>query len=699
MASDAKKAARAAREALEREVEDLKGTLKQAKKEYKREIRELQATLRREAARNPPQHAVGGSSPDTLLAGIPTNGSTDPAPATVPPIQGSMAPKASKQQHGASEAAAEAAALAAQAQNALAITAGDHNSSAAAAQAPAQAMAPALGAMATAQGAATPAQAGQSIAGEDASHARALCQATTNSAELAELMTGLAGGFQTLTAAVQASTVAAQQTLTTLTAVTALLTSKRNGSEPMEVEPTPITIEDCRARVCTHLGKQDYRCKAAGLSTEEAASEVRKFIEGMAAAGADGTVTAEALEAAWGPYADELAKARQELEAERVSPGYTDMPDAGLGTDRTLHELLPQRTESQSGDKSDGAGDPGANLGARGSGLGPKPKLPDYNKFSGTLSNHVTCAKTWFDGLVDYVNVMYAGTAVGFKDVLPFFTSGKLQTWVTHLYRTKGKDGVTIEEIRREFLQRYGLLTREPAHESRQRLLSGEHHQTVGESAGEYTQRFRELLREAEGMDTITAINLYIKGLNARLRKESAAAPDGSEWTDLEELIRFTEGRERALELGRTTAGTDSHHTGSRAFRPKHRPSLAAVHAPMKKQDAARNGGRQAHGFPPKPPRHGGERGAGGNRGPGVCTKCDHDQFSKEALAEHLLLPPTHHKACAGIKRLHAQGDKIVLPAFVWNARQAGRGTEHGDPRSWGCMTKEEFTRWKANRA
>ena len=350
------------------------------------------------------------------------------------------------------------------------------------------------------------------------------------------------------------------------------------------------------------------------------------------------------------------------------------------GTPGGLLALLPERSASEIGEGAlPAAAVEGAPTRQTGRTWERTPRVPEYQKFCGTTDKWVTDPRTWWDGLQTYVDLAFPGTAIGFKEALLLYSKGALHKWVTHLYAHQPKETLSIEQMRKEFLLRFGPVEQEPEQRVRDELVEGEHRQKPGESVGEYVQRFRELIREAPSIDITTAITFFTRGLNRRLVSDIGTDPrTGKAWTSLEELIAAAEGRERALALSQRARG------GASASQRFNRPSLAAVTAPKqgfkRAADTAQGGGAFKKHKPSAP---------GAARGPPAedeCIKCNGRFGSRGGLFAHLLDSVTKGApaGCAKVREWLAEprnADRAVtFPPAVFDFA-AGRGVDLSDPR------------------
>jgi hypothetical protein len=105
-------------------------------------------------------------------------------------------------------------------------------------------------------------------------------------------------------------------------------------------------------------------------------------------------------------------------------------------------------------------------------------------------------------------------------------------------------DALTLPALRAAFLLQYGDVRRHTEQEVRDRLFAGEHYMKSGERVGEYTQRFRDIIRDAPSMTQIEMITWYVHGLPQAMRKWCATDASGRDWERLDDLIKFALGQE-----------------------------------------------------------------------------------------------------------------------------------------------------------
>jgi uncharacterized membrane protein YgcG len=105
-------------------------------------------------------------------------------------------------------------------------------------------------------------------------------------------------------------------------------------------------------------------------------------------------------------------------------------------------------------------------------------------------------------------------------------------------------DALTLPALRAAFLLQYNDVRRHTEQEVRDRLFAGEHYMKSGERVGEYTQRFRDIIRDAPSMTQIEMITWYVHGLPQAMRKWCATDASGRDWERLDDLIKFALGQE-----------------------------------------------------------------------------------------------------------------------------------------------------------
>ena len=127
-----------------------------------------------------------------------------------------------------------------------------------------------------------------------------------------------------------------------------------------------------------------------------------------------------------------------------------------------------------------------------------------------------------------------------------FWLTGRAQEWgqaLLKLYADKGEH-LTLPLLRAAFLLQYGDIRRHTEQEVRDRLFAGDHNMKTGERVQEYTQRFRDIIRDARDMSQGEMISWYVHGLPTQLRKACGTDANGRDWTQLDALIEFVQGQE-----------------------------------------------------------------------------------------------------------------------------------------------------------
>lgn len=160
-------------------------------------------------------------------------------------------------------------------------------------------------------------------------------------------------------------------------------------------------------------------------------------------------------------------------------------------------------------------------------------KVP-ISKFTGTLDKHITCLRTWFDVLVSYFTSRGIDPITNFI----FYVAGPAQQWAVVYFRERKDSRPTVEQLRTDFLTQWDHPHRDTPEDVRNKLLAGEVKQTGGIQA--YIASFRILMQNAGEMHMHDRIAYFKHGLTPALYKKVAHQSDGSRWTDLEDLIKYT---------------------------------------------------------------------------------------------------------------------------------------------------------------
>lgn len=127
-----------------------------------------------------------------------------------------------------------------------------------------------------------------------------------------------------------------------------------------------------------------------------------------------------------------------------------------------------------------------------------------------------------------------------------FWLTGRAQEWGQALFKSHAdkNEVLTLPALRAAFLLQYGDVRRHTEQEVRDRLFAGEHNMKASERVQEYTQRFRDIIRDANDMSQGEMIGWYVHGLPTAMRKACGTDANGRDWKRLDELIEFAQGQE-----------------------------------------------------------------------------------------------------------------------------------------------------------
>ena len=123
--------------------------------------------------------------------------------------------------------------------------------------------------------------------------------------------------------------------------------------------------------------------------------------------------------------------------------------------------------------------------------------------------------------------------------------TGRAQEWgqaLLKLYADKGKQ-LTLPKLCAAFLLQCGDIRR-TEQEVCHRLFTGNHNMKPGERVQEYTQRFRDIIRDARSMSQDEMIGWYVHGLLVSMRRACGTDANGRDWKQLDDLIEFAQGQE-----------------------------------------------------------------------------------------------------------------------------------------------------------
>ena len=174
--------------------------------------------------------------------------------------------------------------------------------------------------------------------------------------------------------------------------------------------------------------------------------------------------------------------------------------------------------------------------------VSPNRRLPVPAKFHGRTDTHISCTQTWFDSLVQYMKMTGSAPSEHFV----FWLTGRAQEWgqaLLKLYADKGEH-LTLPLLRAAFLLQYGDIRRHTEQEVHDQLFAGDHNMKTGERVQEYTQRFRDIIRDARDMSQGEMISWYVHGLPTQLRKACGTDANGRDRPQLDALIEFVQGQD-----------------------------------------------------------------------------------------------------------------------------------------------------------
>ena len=184
----------------------------------------------------------------------------------------------------------------------------------------------------------------------------------------------------------------------------------------------------------------------------------------------------------------------------------------------------------------------------------PNRRLPVPVKFHGRTDTHISCTQTWFDSLVHYMTM----SALGPCEHFVFWLTGRAQEWgqsLLKLYADKGEP-LTLPKLRAAFLLQYGDIRRHTEQEVRDRLFAGDHNMKPGERVQEYTQRFRDIIRDACSMSQDEMIGWYVHGLLVSMRRACGTDANGRDWKQLDDLIEYAQGQEVRSRIASVKTGS-----------------------------------------------------------------------------------------------------------------------------------------------
>jgi hypothetical protein len=199
-------------------------------------------------------------------------------------------------------------------------------------------------------------------------------------------------------------------------------------------------------------------------------------------------------------------------------------------------------------------------------------------KFNGNTTTNIPSVRTWFELYVRYMLLM----ALDAVSSLPFYLTGKAQLWVMSYFNKweneHGKNTYPpLERLRTDFLQQFDTPRKHTPIEARWRLQKGELNQGVGERVADYVARFRMLLQDAGDMSMIDRIVWFLKGMQSRLREQCSVRPDGTDWTNLEDLITYSLGMEQRSDAGKDATSDDLHVNFARSSPPSRKKKALGV--------------------------------------------------------------------------------------------------------------------------
>lgn len=193
-----------------------------------------------------------------------------------------------------------------------------------------------------------------------------------------------------------------------------------------------------------------------------------------------------------------------------------------------------------------------------------RPSVPAPAKFCGELDKHVTDAKVWFEHLVNYL----AEFSMDVCRYLPFYLEGKALEWgMGQIATLRAENRLTAHQLQRDFLMRYDDLLFTPAKKARDKLFDRSYIQQRNEAFAAYTQRFREIIRDAKGMSEDDKIEFFVRGMQPELERK-CTSHNGDMWASLEQVIQYANGQAVSMRVA------------ARAVSNKSAVSLNAVHAP-----------------------------------------------------------------------------------------------------------------------
>ena len=97
---------------------------------------------------------------------------------------------------------------------------------------------------------------------------------------------------------------------------------------------------------------------------------------------------------------------------------------------------------------------------------------------------------------------------------------------------------------------------RDTEQEMRDRLFAGDHNMKPGERVQEYTQRFRDIIRDARSMSQDEMIGWYVHGLLVSMRQACGTDANGRDWKQLDDLIEYAQGQEVRSRIASVKTGS-----------------------------------------------------------------------------------------------------------------------------------------------
>ena len=228
------------------------------------------------------------------------------------------------------------------------------------------------------------------------------------------------------------------------------------------------------------------------------------------------------------------------------------------------------------------------------------------------MRKNITCVRTWFDVLITYLQLRHMDPVVH----LIFYLVGPAQKWGVAYFRDWTAKGQTpsLAELHTEFLTQWDHPHRDTPEESRNRLLNQEIKQTG--TVQSYVAAFRLVLQNVGEMAMPDRITYFKHGLAPALRKRVNHQADGSQWTNLEDLIKYAVAV--ALAEQKPTAKIASADVNFTDTKPSSRKPNPQLRANGGVQKPTNGGGKTwSGGAGPSGSGGGGHGGRGANRGGG----------------------------------------------------------------------------------